>query len=93
MAEASYPHLMLGTPPETQAYTSTVRGGSTRRIPKREDPAQHSAWLQGRLQDAWRNAENEFVTYQIDRNGIYLEFRGEPGFDLVTRSLEDLRSK
>ena len=43
--------------------------------------------------DAWQEAENESAVYHVDRKGVYIEFRGEAGADLITKSLEDMRSK
>lgn len=37
--------------------------------------------------------ESELVAHHISRNGIYLEFKGNPGYDLATKGLEDMRSK
>jgi len=46
-----------------------------------------------RLNAAWREAETEQAVHHADRNGVYIEFKSDPGADLVTKSLEDLRSK
>jgi hypothetical protein len=46
-----------------------------------------------KFNDAWQEAENEQAVYHADRSGVYLEFISDVGFDLVTKSLEDLRSK
>lgn len=93
MPDIRYPHILLSMPPEERPFTSTTQGGAQKRIPQRDDPGQHSAYLQHRLAQVQREAEAEWVTYHVDRAGIYLEVRGEPGYDLVTQSLEEMRSK
>ena len=93
MPDIRYPHILLSMPPEERPFTSTTQGGAQKRIPQRDDPGQHSAYLQHRLAQVQREAEAVWVTYHVDRAGIYLEVRGEPGYDLVTQSLEEMRSK
>ncbi|WP_286978955.1 S8 family peptidase [Aminobacterium sp. UBA5514] len=45
------------------------------------------------LNYAWNIApENQDAVCVETKSGIYLEFRGEPGYELVTKSLEDLHS-
>lgn len=53
--------------------------------------SEHSALLKRQLEQAWADAGNDEVVYQTRRNGVYLEFKGEQGHKLITRSLENLR--
>ena len=92
MATNRLPHLVLTDLPENNTFTSTSSGGKEPRIPQR-DRQSHSAFLQGKLHQAWNEAEHEQAVYHITRKGIYLEFKGEQGYDLVTKSLEQRRSK
>lgn len=46
-----------------------------------------------RFNAAWQEAETEQAVHHTDRDGVYIEFKSDPGADLVTKSLEDLRSK
>lgn len=39
------------------------------------------------------NSNEEKIAYQSERNGVYLEFKSEPGYELALRSLEDMRAK
>lgn len=92
MAERFLPHLLLRTPPHTQAFTATSGGGQARAIPPRDNRQQHSNYLRRRLDEARLEAEHELTAYHATRTGIYLEFKGEPGYELVTKSLDDMRS-
>ena len=86
-------HIVLANPPESMGFSP--RGGSrgeSDRIPAR-DRLSHSTLLNERLKRAWEDAENDVISYEIERNGIYLEFRGDPGYELLTTSLESLQSK
>lgn len=47
--------------------------------------------LKQQLAAAWTAATNEQVVHHTSRNGVFIEVRGEPGYDLVTKSLESLR--
>ena len=45
-------------------------------------------FLARQLASAWENAEHEAVVYHATKLGVYLEIKGEEGFDLATKSLE-----
>ena len=92
MPENNLPHLILQDFHETRSFTSTSRGGGRKRIRSRSRQ-QHADFLRDRLAMAWEESDREFVVFHSNRQGIYLEFKGEAGYDLITRSLEDLRSK
>jgi hypothetical protein len=87
-----YPHILLIESPTEFPFTSSSIP-IKKRIPTNRNRQIHSDFLREKLDNAWAEARSEQVVHHADRNGIYLEFRGEPGFDLVTKSLEDLRSK
>ena len=92
MKNQIYPHILLPQQPETSIYKNPSVGRSPIKI-KPQNRQAHGTWLKTKLTEAWKKAENEFAVYQAERNGIYLEFRGEQGYDLVINSLESLRSK
>lgn len=92
MAVRNLPHLFLPYAPERHGFTSTSSGGSKSQIPER-DRQSHSAFLQARFRQAREEAENERVVSHVSRTGVYFEFRGFPGVELITKSLEDMRSK
>ena len=69
-------------------YTSRRGRGPARRIPQR-NRAEHAARLQQRLEEAWHKADERKAVSVPDRHGLQLEVRGEPGYDLVFKSLED----
>ncbi|MCP4119407.1 MAG: S8 family peptidase [Desulfobacteraceae bacterium] len=92
MTIKQYPHIVLTKAPDESSFKSISSGGAKKRIPNR-DRHSHTIWLQNKLQRAWEESEYEQVAYHISRQGIYLEFKSEPGFDLVTKSLEDMGSK
>ena len=93
MAERLFPHLLLKDPPHAQPFTTTSGGGQPRAIPPRTNPRQHSDYLRRRLEEAWHEAEDELAVYHTARAGIYLEIKGEPGYELATKSLDDMRSR
>ncbi|HEY3374648.1 MAG TPA: S8 family peptidase [Candidatus Aquicultor sp.] len=93
MPQTNLSHIKLEDPPSRLGFTSVTQMGAKKRIPGRGNRQGHADFLRERLSQAWEEAENEFVVTHADREGIYLEFRGAPGYDLVTKSLEDMRSK
>lgn len=92
MPLGNLPHIVLPDPPQIQGFTSTSQRGAEKRLPDRNRQS-HADFLRNRLNQAWNEAESEFVASHADRHGIYIEFKGSPGFELVTKSLEDMRSK
>lgn len=90
--KTNLPHLVV-TGYELNRFTK----GSSPPIPPPPQPqrirVEHGALLKQRLARAWDAALNESVVYHSSRKGVYLEFKGEPGYELVTRSLERLNGK
>lgn len=87
--ETGLPHLVV-TDFEVNSFTSTSGGGDSKSRPVRNRQV-HSAYLKQRLENAWADAEHDEVVYHSSRNGIYLEIKGETGYELATKSLESLR--
>jgi hypothetical protein len=92
MAPERFRHIVLIHPPAEEEFKSVGSGGREKRIPDR-DRQSHSDFLSHKLQTAWAVAESEEAVAHVTRKGVYLEFKGDPGFDLVTKSLEDRRSR
>ena len=93
MARERFRHIVLTHPPAEEEFKSPGSGGRVPRIPDWKDRQRHSNFLSRRLQNAWAAAESEQAVAHVTRKGVYLEFKSDPGFDLVTKSLEDRRSK
>lgn len=91
MPEERYKHIFLTGPTRTQGFTNPRRGGSAPRIPVR-DRAGHSTYLKQRLEEAWREVKQRQAVVHVERQGAYIDFVSEPGFDLAIQSLEALRS-
>lgn len=94
MPGEQYRHIFLAGLAQTHGFTSPRQGGGAPRIPTNRDRALHSASLDQQLQRAWAAADQQQqrAAVHMERHGAYLEFQGEPGFDLAIQSLESLRS-
>ena len=92
MARERFRHIVLIHPPAEEEFKSIGSGGRGKRIPDR-DRQSHSDFLFRKLQNAWAAAESEQAVAHVARKGVYIEFKSDPGFDLVTKSLEDRRSR
>lgn len=92
MAKARFQHILLQKQPENNVFTSTRSFPGKKPIPARHRES-HSAHLKSKLAQAWEAAENEYAVLHIARDGVYIEFKSDPDVDLVTKSLEDMRSK
>ncbi len=85
--ETKLPHLIVSA---HDLYNYKTGRSSIITPPPRptRDKNEHSSYLRGQLEQAWAEAENDKVVYHTGRNGVYLEFKGEDGYELVTKSLE-----
>ncbi len=83
-----YSHLFLPGPSQTRDdYSNPRRGGEGPRL-RPQDRLPHAEHVQRALQTAWAQAEERRAVAHSTRQGVYLEFASEPGFDLVLKSLE-----
>jgi len=93
MARARYRHIILDDRFRSRAeYRSHSVVIPRQAIPLRpREP--HSLFLRQRLDEAWQTATTRQAVAHATRDGVYLEFRSDPGAVLITKSLDDLRSK
>lgn len=89
-----YSHIFLNNLAEVSAYTSTQQGGEKSRIPHR-DRIEHSQRLISALNTIWAQAQirtSQRTAISLpNKYGTYLEFKSQAGYDLITKSLEDVR--
>lgn len=90
MPSVRYPHLFLPGPTDTRQFTSPQqsRGGPNLRP---RDRNAHAQLIRQRLEAAFAEDEQRRAQTHSDREGLYLTFSSEPGFDLVFKSLEARR--
>jgi subtilisin family serine protease len=87
VAKENLPHILINSP-ETSLYTTTTRGNGGNSPPRNR--TSHGEYLQQKLNQAWQMSEEEQAVSHSTRNGIYLEFVSDLGFDLELKSLENL---
>ena len=85
-------HIILPNKPEVRPYTSINSGGAEKVVIPR-NRASHGAYLQQQFTDAWASSLASQIALVAARKGVYLEFVSDPNGDLVTKSLEDMRSR
>lgn len=86
-------HIFLRDSGESSDYTRPPRKiEQAHRFPARERES-HSARLRQQWESIWTRAreqqESRTAVSMPTRGGVYVEFEGAPGYDLVTKSLED----
>ncbi len=86
------PHLAV-TDFDQNSFTTVKNGRLTSAGHPPRNREEHTAWLREKLTQAWTVTPDDQAVYQTHRNGVYLEFRGEPGYELITKSLESLRGR
>lgn len=95
MAENRFPHIFIKKPQEITDYTSKQSGGGKINIPER-NRNQHGNFLKREFKKLWKQSEKSNENRQVKalpfKKGHYLEFRSKTGYDLVTKSLEDIKS-
>lgn len=92
---AEYPHIFLRDSGEISDYTRPPRKiEQGDRIPPR-NRQEHSAKLQEQWAAIWAKAreqqESRTAVSMPTKEGVYVEFEGKQGYELVTKSLEDPR--
>ena len=85
------PHLSVTELVEAFDYTPSGGGGNQPRPPRVR--TNHSTFLRNQLDTAWKQAGQEELVYHTSKNGVYLEFKGEAGYELATKSLENRLTK
>lgn len=95
MSRSKFPHIFLKGQQTRHDYTSPQAGGGSRNIPSRNDRISHGKKLKHTFNQLWDKAEKENNSSKAQgfssREGVYLGFRSKANYDLVTKSLEDLR--
>lgn len=89
--ETQLPHLIV-TDFDNAKFTTGKKGGEQPPRPPRVRST-HSAMLKQQLEATWASATNEQAVHHTTRNGVFIEVRGEPGYDLLAKSLESLRGR
>lgn len=92
---AEHPHVFLRDSGESSAYTRPPRKiEQGDRIPTR-NRQEHSVKLQEQWAAIWAKAreqqESRTAVSIPTKDGVYVEFEGKQGYELVTKSLEDRR--
>ena len=88
MANERFPHLFLPGPSDSRTdYSSPRRGGDGLRLRAQDRPS-HAVYVRQALELAWQQAEQRRAVAHSTRQGVYLEFSSEPGFDLALKQLE-----
>ncbi|MCE1246077.1 MAG: S8 family serine peptidase [Firmicutes bacterium] len=93
MLRKNLPHIILPDPPEKYKYINPIKSPNDGQQTPQRDRKTHAEHLIQSFDKAWQIARDDQVVYHTTRNGVYLEFRSSPGYELITKSLEDLRTK
>ena len=95
MAQEHFPHIFIKNPSETTDYTSPKGGGGEIKLPDRKR-RQHGTFLKKQFEALWQQVQKEEQERKAvslpTREGFYIEFKSKVGFDLITKSLENIRS-
>ena len=85
------PHIFLRKTQVAKKFKNPQRGGGPKNLPER-DPEEHGARLREQWAAIWSRAKEEDASRTavatVKREGMYVEFEGAPGTDLITDSLE-----
>lgn len=90
------PILFLNDAAQSESFTTTQGGGGEQNFPPR-NRKDHAASLSSKFNIAWSSLEEQRQQRKAlslpSREGCYLEILGKAGYELITNSLEDRRSK
>jgi hypothetical protein len=88
--EKKLPHIRIQGPSDSIGFSTPSSPNITPYFPPRERE-KHGSRIKKKLEDAWKESENEKVATHSERTGTYIEFQSSPGFDFTVKGLEDLR--
>lgn len=86
-------NIVLEEKGESLRYIPVNGRGGKPKIPLRKSRMEHALMLKAQLEQAWnksQEADNNIVA-ATSREGVYLQIEGKEGYDLITRSIEDVR--
>ncbi len=92
MINGKLPHILLKKSPEVSSYT-TPPGFPFQKPFIAREREKHGNLLIQQFEDAWKDSVKDRAKSIRSRNGTYIEFISDPGAELITKSLEDMRSK
>ena len=87
--ERNLEHIRILRPTDTIGFTIPQSPIHSKRTPHRNRTT-HGQLIRQKLEQAWRESEEEIAVYHSTRGGAYIEFQSLPGFDIRIMSLEDL---
>lgn len=95
MAENQFPHIFIKKAPKAIDYISPKKVVREVKVPTR-NRRPHGNFLKTKFKELWKqskkeNSDRQAVALPV-KTGHYIEFRSKTGFDLVTKSLENLKS-
>lgn len=90
MASPRLPHLFLSTPPQVSTYTTAKMNPVQAKPNAPRQRNSHGNYLRSQFDMAWEDSTDELAVAHSARTGIYVEFVGAAGFELVYQSLENL---
>jgi hypothetical protein len=89
---SEFPHIFLHNAQKTEKFTTPPRRVGVKTVPPR-NRQDHSAKLHEQWKAIWAKAkeqeESRAAVSMPSKDGVYVEFEGAPGYELVTKSLED----
>jgi len=90
----SYKHIFLDHSGQSQLFKKKPLP-IIKKIPLR-NPIEHGAKIRSQMEKAWRMAQkisdDRSAVSSPTRDGMYLEFASAPDYELVTKSLEDIKA-
>lgn len=87
-------NLYISQTSQSVDYKPTISGREKGNYPNRLSRRSHADWLEENLNNAWNQAEEKLEKLETvsvaTRHGVYLEIKGQAGYDLITKSLENV---
>ena len=96
MAQRDLPNILIVKPPRADAFTSHLQPVFPPVPPPPPDPIAHAIQLTTQLQGAAKQSVTDRVAAGVKitgvKDGFYVEFDAQPGFELKLESLESKRA-
>ena len=94
MSQRNLVNIYINEKAESKDYKPVNNRGSEGNFPIRKSRSRHASNLQKQFDKAWELAikqkEQKNVVSASTNNGVYLQIKGKEGYDLLTKSLENV---
>lgn len=94
MSQRNLDNIYITERGESKNFTPVSRLGSKDNFPVRKSRKDHASYIEKQFNKAWelgfKQKEKKSIVSTSTKDGVYLQIKGKEGYDLFTKSLENI---